>query len=314
MSSSRVDVYKDDLSASAKIEKRQQFVIQTSSLKTQPLAAPTSMRALNSWMAFRSYYSKMFTDSQQKDISTYLKTLWNAEQFKAKWSVLAKVYSIIRDVRGKALAPLDKFLDITCPVFGIIPQSEYLDKLNWSFETDSQGKRSLVQTPLPDLTAIDDHYKYSNMTESDIIAYCINQGYMPAAKDVFKNMQDRGQRLMVSLPQFNPTQAKVEFIQEATKDPIGVHAKVFGIEPDSHAFLDLQTPNLLWTGRMSDIYNPEDASMQFGMGMDEEYYNPLDLSNPAQLGPYLNSLGGSLPMIYTENDAMRDQYSLAESM
>jgi hypothetical protein len=75
-------------------------------------------RPLNSWIAFRAYYSPIFTTFQQKDISGFLKRMWNADPFKAKWTIVAKAYSIIRDKVGKAQAPLDVFLQIVCPHIG----------------------------------------------------------------------------------------------------------------------------------------------------------------------------------------------------
>jgi len=54
-------------------------------------ASPEDVRAkrpLNSYMAFRSYYSSMFVKFQQKEISGFLKGIWDAEPFKGKWYVL----------------------------------------------------------------------------------------------------------------------------------------------------------------------------------------------------------------------------------
>ena len=47
------------------------------------------------------YYSAMFTSLPQKEISGFLTFMWKVDPFKAKWSVLAKAYSIIRDHQGK---------------------------------------------------------------------------------------------------------------------------------------------------------------------------------------------------------------------
>lgn len=232
----------------------------------------------------------MFTDAQQKEISTYLTTLWQQDPFKPKWSILAKVYSIIRDCRGKALAPLDKFLEIACPAIGIISTNEYLAKLNWFMHVKEDGRKILIQETLPDLMAIEDHYKHTIMSESDIIGLCINRGYMPAAKEVFQNMDDKGQRLMVSLPQFNPTQEKVDFLQEASKDPLGMAAKIFELDV-GHPYLDINAPEMAWTGRMTDIYNPPDNTAMFGQGLDNEFYNTFNISDPVEASRYFESLG-----------------------
>jgi len=51
-------------------------------------ASPEDIRAkrpLNSYIAFRSHYSSMFVKFQQKEISGFLKGIWDAEPFKGKW-------------------------------------------------------------------------------------------------------------------------------------------------------------------------------------------------------------------------------------
>jgi hypothetical protein len=78
-------------------------------------------RPLNSWMAFRAYYSPIFATYQQKDISGFLTGMWQADPFHAKWTIAAKAYSVIRDKVGKAQAPLDTFLHIVCPLLGKLP-------------------------------------------------------------------------------------------------------------------------------------------------------------------------------------------------
>lgn len=71
----------------------------------------------------------MFTSFQQKDISGFLTYLWQTDPFKAKWSILAKAYSIIRDSKGKGKAPLDSYLAINGPFIGIVPPEKYLEMI-----------------------------------------------------------------------------------------------------------------------------------------------------------------------------------------
>ncbi|KFY36458.1 hypothetical protein V495_07886 [Pseudogymnoascus sp. VKM F-4514 (FW-929)] len=305
-------VFDDNATVDSKFGQRIQYFDRTTALNAMSLAAPTTMRPLNSWMAFRSYYARMFTDAQQKEISTYLTTLWQQDPFKAKWSILAKVYSIIRDCRGKALAPLDKFLEISCPAIGIIPIHDYLPKLNWVMNIQDDGSKTLIQTGTPDMATMEDQFKHTTMSESEIIALCINRGYMPAAKEVFRDMDDNGQRLMASLPQFNPTPAKVEFLQNVSKDPLGMAAKIFDLDRD-HPYLELSFPSLIWTGRMTDIYNPADNTLTVGNGMDNEYYNTFDISNPAQTTEYLASLGYERPLIQLPPMERTESYALEDS-
>ncbi|KAI9873489.1 MAG: hypothetical protein M1830_000346 [Pleopsidium flavum] len=150
----------------------------TKTAKGDSLKAAT--RPLNSWMAFRSYYSPMFTSLQQKDISGFLTYLWQADPFKAKWSILAKAYSIIRDTKGKDSAPLDSFLTINAPYIGIVPPAEYLDMLGWKFFTDGNNQTTLTRNAQADTTTFDQDLLTTNLSVNDIIQHSYDSGYISA--------------------------------------------------------------------------------------------------------------------------------------
>lgn len=89
----------------------------------KPVAQPAGIilaakRPLNSWMAYRAFYSPVFTSFQQKEISGFLTLMWRADPFHAKWALAAKAWSVIRDKVGKDAAPLDEFLQLVCPHIG----------------------------------------------------------------------------------------------------------------------------------------------------------------------------------------------------
>ena len=73
--------------------------------------------------------------------------MWQSDPFKAKWSVLAKAYSILRDGNGKHNTPLDKFLAINGPLVGIIGPQDYLQKLGWHISVSDDGHAVLLRTP-----------------------------------------------------------------------------------------------------------------------------------------------------------------------
>jgi hypothetical protein len=83
-----------------------------------PGIVTAAKRPLNSWMAFRAYYSPIFATFQQKDISGFMTLMWNADPFHAKWTIVAKAYSVIRDKVGKDQAPLDIFMRKVCEHIG----------------------------------------------------------------------------------------------------------------------------------------------------------------------------------------------------
>jgi hypothetical protein len=128
-------------------------------------------RPLNSFMAFRAYYAPAFAKYQQKNISGFLNKLWAGDFVKAKWAILAKAYSSIRDRVGKENVPLDGFLALTCPVIGILPPEEYFEKMGWSFPAaDKEPTRLFVAQA----TGFETTTLFS---AGDIVKYCENQGY-----------------------------------------------------------------------------------------------------------------------------------------
>lgn len=122
----------------------------------------------------------MLTSLQQKDISGFLTYLWQADPFKAKWSILAKAYSIIRDTKGKDKAPLDSFLTINAPYIGIVPPAEYLEMLGWKVSTDENNQTTLTRNPLADTTTFDQDLLTTNLSVSDIIQHSYDSGYISA--------------------------------------------------------------------------------------------------------------------------------------
>lgn len=120
----------------------------------------------------------MFTSLQQKDISGFLTYLWQADPFKAKWSILAKAYSIIRDTKGKENAPLDSFLAISVPYIGVIPPGEYLAMLGWKVWTDDHGQTTLTRDSQADTTTFDQDLLITNLSVNDIIRHSYHSGYI----------------------------------------------------------------------------------------------------------------------------------------
>jgi len=119
------------------------------------------------------YYSKIFRGMQQKEISGNLTLIWQEDPFKAKWSILAKSYSLIRDNQGKIKAPLDKFLAINGPLIGIIKPENYLRALNWEIARDEDGGIVMYRQDKP----VDDRYFITNTSVNDVLLHSYRQGY-----------------------------------------------------------------------------------------------------------------------------------------
>lgn len=122
----------------------------------------------------------MFTSLQQKDISGFLTYLWQTDPFKAKWSILAKAYSRIRDSKGKAKAPLDSYLAINGPLIGIVPPEKYLEMLGWKIVAGDDGGRLLRRDFDVDVSSLDQDLLTSNVSVNDIIKHSYASGYIEA--------------------------------------------------------------------------------------------------------------------------------------
>ncbi|KAL8993418.1 MAG: hypothetical protein Q9169_006367 [Polycauliona sp. 2 TL-2023] len=132
-------------------------------------------RSVNSFMMFRCHYATIFEAFQQKVISTYIVFLWQSDPFKAKWALLAKAYSIIRDHVGKEHAPLDAFLSLVAEFVGIIDTHSYLSTMGWEVSVNEHGIVSLVKN---ETTDVDIGLLSTNISVEDIITYASANGYV----------------------------------------------------------------------------------------------------------------------------------------
>ena len=121
----------------------------------------------------------MFTGMQQKDISANVTNLWKHDPFKAKWSILAKAYSVIRDASGKENTPLDMFIAINGPYIGILASGCYLRTLGWELSNvDTQLK--LTRIFEVEIASLDEGLLTTNLSVDNIIAYSVDMGYVSA--------------------------------------------------------------------------------------------------------------------------------------
>ncbi len=178
---------------------------------------PKATRPLNSWIAFRSkclsdtaawyaltymrtgYYSAIFASLQQKDISGFLTYMWQNDPFKAKWSILAKAYSVIRDEQGKHKASLEEFLAINGPLIGIIEPADYLQKVGWEIGVDGLGQVVVSHSP----KGINTRDFACNISVNDVIQNSYHRGYF------------KGNLFNVLLPDHEATIAMATSVQHA---------------------------------------------------------------------------------------------------
>lgn len=142
-----------------------------------PLANITraAKRPLNSFMAFRAYYKDALKPLQQKDISPLLHQLWVDERFKAKWAIVAKAYSVIRDSIGKVNVPLDKFFAIAIDHVGIINVDQYL--LCMGYAKPTANAKVLTRLFHPTVSDFPNYIRTTNVSVDDLVDYCKKTGH-----------------------------------------------------------------------------------------------------------------------------------------
>jgi hypothetical protein len=117
----------------------------------------------------------MFPDLPQKVKSGLLRLLWSTDPFKAKWAILAKAYSVIRDQHAGQVS-LDTFLNLNGPFIGIITQADYLRVMGLEVVVGADKKYSLVhvaQTP-----GFDQSDVTTNVSVDDVVGHCYQAGYV----------------------------------------------------------------------------------------------------------------------------------------
>ncbi|PYI17164.1 hypothetical protein BO99DRAFT_464175 [Aspergillus violaceofuscus CBS 115571] len=139
-------------------------------------AQDSKRRPLNSFIAFRSFYSVMFPEITQKAKSGILRFLWQNDPFKAKWTIIAKAYSIIRDTHeNENTVALETFLNLNSGMIGIVQPDRYLDVMGWQLAVDEQQQYTMTKVKLP--TTTEDQLS-TNYSVDDIIKHCYDTGYV----------------------------------------------------------------------------------------------------------------------------------------
>ncbi|KAG2421494.1 hypothetical protein HFD88_005469 [Aspergillus terreus] len=142
-------------------------------------------RPLNSFIAFRSYYSIIFPELTQKSKSGILRFLWQNDPFKAKWAILAKAYSIIRDDHDSDVS-LDTFLALNAGFIGILEPTRYLEVMGWELQVDEQQQYTMAKVNASSANEADISTNYS---VNDVVKNCYAAGYVSEGDRKTKSTQ-----------------------------------------------------------------------------------------------------------------------------
>jgi hypothetical protein len=265
-------------------------------------------RSVNSWMAFRSmpisptltaranqtgFYFRIFKGLPQKEASVHLTVLWQSDPFKAKWAIIARAYSSIRDAVGKRNAPLDAFLNLVCPVVGIIGADEYLERMKWVSMATDTGSMILIQTSAPDLASLGASICHTSMTEKDVVQYCTRSGYIrgvAAARVQAAFHSQAPQQGLLATAQIPSAPA---LVQAAAVNGFDVNAEIGTDQPMSSSASSASSATYQWTGSMADLYNPSEGSIDFNSIFGQTSGSLWETINIRDSVSLDNMLGGS---------------------
>lgn len=111
-----------------------------------------------------------------------LRFLWKSDPFKAKWAVLAKAYSIVRDDNPGKGVTLESFLALNSQFIGIVAPADYLNAMGLQLIDDGEGNYSLAGgSPASNLNAA---HATTNHSVDDIVSRCYDTGYVTGAAPV----------------------------------------------------------------------------------------------------------------------------------
>jgi Mating-type protein MAT alpha 1 HMG-box len=182
-----------------------------------------------------AYYSTIFSEIQQKQRSGYLTRLWQADQSKDKWALVARVYSFIRDELGKSNAPLAPFLAIACPAMNIVAAEAYLETLGWTLVGDDSGELKMSRSLIP--TSPQDEEMCA--TDFKLLSTCLARGYtVNNAQALLDKIAFTANSMMVvAQPRVSEKHqdTKADFLDTIKQDPFIAAAKLLGIPTNDSA-------------------------------------------------------------------------------
>jgi hypothetical protein len=281
-----------------------------------PIAeAVKAKRPLNAFMAFRCYYLRLFPEAQQKTASGFLTALWQHEPFRNRWTLIAKVYSFIRDEVGKQKVSLPYFLGICCPIMKIISPISYLHFFGWTVEGNEKEGQKLVRQWTPTDNQIEgiQSQSYPN-TEMDLLRTMLSLGYLPDESMMLmermrsnsNGVMDTGSGCSRFPVPFNAQ--KMDYINTVREDPIQAAQELFGIHYNdatvrihgyrvydveslddiSHLSMIIPTasPTSLYhyTGTYAHLGYSGDPTMPF---FQQPEHQNLSVSNPIQMESFI---------------------------
>jgi hypothetical protein len=220
----------------------------------------------------------MFPDLTQKAKSGILRFLWQNDPFKAKWTILAKAYSIIRDEHDAEVS-LESFLTLNTELIGILEPGRYLDAMGWELTENGQQQYTMARVKSPVAT---EAQLTTNCSVEELIKHCYDTGYVTEDQRK-KKIQDRNAPVMAFA-----TQPTLVINRNDTLKIVGNHT---AISTEGHGNVALEPPSPEPTEAtaspfQNDIVSPMLEDTSFGVADTRKVYHGQQTQN-SQASNYL---------------------------
>lgn len=244
------------------------------------------------------YYLRLFPNLQQKTASGFLTTLWNKDSSRNNWSLIAKLYSFVRDEVGKPQVSLSEYLNLACPLMQIVHPDVYLQELSWTVESGEDGAKKLVRVPRSTTKEGQTATSTPPNTELGLLVELVRAGYMSdKGFELVESLNSSYSGLMTA----QTSERDLETATEETSKPCPVQKSTFNhsfqsfaansfpssVSPASHIphinKFALQA-SLVDNARRCYPYNSNNSSLSYGelmLRLDAvPESQPYDIDNP----------------------------------
>ncbi|KAH6620149.1 MAT1-1-1 mating-type protein [Boeremia exigua] len=163
----------------AQVSLAKSMLLIPSTAHTKSAPPEKAKKALNAFVGFRCYYIHIpdLKPWPMKKLSNIMGVMWEADQNKSLWSLMAKAWSIIRDQVGKDKASLHHFFEIICPHLNMPTPETYLHSCGWTLSSDKDGNPTVSKKSFVSQVTVSTGIAGMALSVEDIITHCQDMGY-----------------------------------------------------------------------------------------------------------------------------------------
>ena len=207
--------------------------------------------------------------------------IWQHDPFKAKWAIIGKAYSVLRDKLGKEKAPLDQFLEIICPHMGMIAPTQYFVIMGWEITIAEDGQSVMHRNEKP----IHAHYFDVYYGVNDVICESYFNGYFTGSLPA--RLLDENIQVMSMATTAQPTSSDTNplpVLAETHNDNADstIHLDTDGLENDDGV---LAVPALAEdvTAEAEPTYSKDEVTQEVTNMTEDAENSSLEVPNPPGL-------------------------------